>query len=133
MARKNFPLHVVAMLLMTFNRWTQIIQIQSSLVYPRDGLLNLGAKCAADVDTQELALHELVPIQHECWRAQAEPAVLSRLLAGHQLRDLPAPQSAAALPFAHCTLAVCSYGQISRVSCSMCGFGLSRLSNPFRV
>lgn len=98
-----------------------------------DELFGLGVKWAADVETPVLALRELVSLQEERGHAQAERAVCSWLLAGCQLGDLPAPHSAAMLPFTCCTLAVCSYGWISSVACIICGFGLPRLSNTFRV
>lgn len=99
----------------------------------KDELFSLRVKCAADAEAPELALHELVSFQEERRHAQAERTICSRLLAGCQLGDLPAPHSAATLPFSRCTLAVCSYGRIPCLSCIIRGFGLPRLSNPFRV
>lgn len=95
-------------------------------------LFSLRVKCAADAETPDQALRELVSRQEECRHAQAAPAICSWLLAGCQLGDLPAPHSAAMLPFSRCTLAVCSYGQILPLSCIICDFVLPRLYNPFR-
>lgn len=132
MARNNFPLLAVATVTGdVFNKWAQLIQIQSTLDYPRINLSDSGF--SVDAETPELALHELVSFQEECRHAQAECTVCFWLLAGCQLGDFPAPHSSATLPFSHCTLAVCSYDQVLHLSCVIRELELSRLSNPLRV
>lgn len=115
-----------------FNKWTQLIQIVNRWL-SEDELFSLRLKCATDVEPPELALHELVSFQEECRHAEAQHTICSWLLARCQLGNLPAPHSAAALPFSHWTLAVCSYGPMLCVACIICGFGLPMLYNPFRV
>lgn len=76
MARNNFPLLAAATVTGdVFNKWAQLIQIQSTLDYPRINLSDSGF--SVDAETPELALDELVSFQEECRHAQAECTICS--------------------------------------------------------